>query len=352
MAPVERWTREALLGERMRRQALDAPLRRSADYATLFRRLQPVTTKALARPGSPPRLEHRTRFDDAALADKLRAERRIVKGRFGAGVAYVWREDLALFANAHRRPLARPSAVQRRVLDAVVSAGPLTPRQLKDETGLLNKQLMPALHRLQQAFLVYEDQLDEDWDRSWYEFSSEWPELELAEPERAPCVAEVVARFVEAMVFASFEQIRDGTRLPARELRAALTEQARAGRLLARAVAGVGEGYRAADEAAPRRGARAAVYLIHKSDFLARACASELGRRFGREQLLHYLWIDGEPAGVVRGRWGFKPYDVSDITLELPRAGRAARKREILAAVAAEYPPPRHGILRYDGRRV
>ena len=62
--------------------------------------------------------------------------------------------------------------------------------------------------------------------------------------------------------------------------------------------------------------------------------------------------IDGEPAGVVRGRWGFKPYDVSDITLELPRAGRAARKREILAAVAAEYPPPRHRILRYDGRRV
>jgi hypothetical protein len=35
--------------------------------------------------------------------------------------------------------------------------GGLTPQQIKEETGLLNQEIMPALHRLQEAFVVYED---------------------------------------------------------------------------------------------------------------------------------------------------------------------------------------------------
>ena len=61
---------------------------------------------------------------------------------------------------------------------------------------------------------------------------------------------------------------------------------------------------------------------------------------------------DGDLRGAIRGHWGFKPYDVEDIIVDLPAAARKARRDEILAAVAAAYPPPRHGILRYAGRAV
>jgi hypothetical protein len=34
----------------------------------------------------------------------------------------------------------------------------LTIQQIKEDTGLLVKEITPVLHRLQEAFLVYEDQ--------------------------------------------------------------------------------------------------------------------------------------------------------------------------------------------------
>lgn len=41
---------------------------------------------------------------------------------------------------------------------------------------MLVKEITPVLHRLQEAFLVYEDQYDGEWDRSWYRFEEMFPE--------------------------------------------------------------------------------------------------------------------------------------------------------------------------------
>ena len=40
---------------------------------------------------------------------------------------------------------------------------------------MLVKEITPVLHRLQEAFLVYEDQYDGEWDRSWYRFEEMFP---------------------------------------------------------------------------------------------------------------------------------------------------------------------------------
>ena len=96
----------AILVERLRRQRLSDPLAHVDGYVDLFRLLQPVSTVANARPGDPPRLVHRTRFDDSGLARRLRAGRVIVKGRFlGGGIGYVLADDLDLYANAFQRPV-------------------------------------------------------------------------------------------------------------------------------------------------------------------------------------------------------------------------------------------------------
>ena len=189
--------KQTILAERLRRQHLITPLEDTAKYEDLFRLLQPVSTMANARPGSPPRLIHRTRFDDSEITEVWREDWLIVKGRFlGGGIGYVLADELELYGNAFCKPIGLPNAYQNEVLEVIQSAGPLTPRQLKDETGLLNKRIMPALHRLQKAFLVYEDQVSDDWERSWYDFESEWMDIVIEEDRKAPAIAEVLKRFL------------------------------------------------------------------------------------------------------------------------------------------------------------
>ena len=60
---------KTILAERLRRQRLAEPLSDPEGYTELFRLLQPVSPAASSRPGDPPRLAHRTTFDDGAVAD-------------------------------------------------------------------------------------------------------------------------------------------------------------------------------------------------------------------------------------------------------------------------------------------
>ncbi|MBW2281349.1 MAG: winged helix DNA-binding domain-containing protein [Deltaproteobacteria bacterium] len=339
-----------LLALRSRRQGFATPLPRVSGYEELFRRLQPVSTGPYARPGSPPHLPGRTRFDDRRAADRLRADRTLVKGRFqGGSIGYVHRADLPLYANAFARPVARPSAPQRRVLDAVCTGGPLTPRQLKEETGLLNKQVMPALHRLQQAFLVYEDQVDESWERAWYEFAVEWSEVGLDDSRREADAATVLHRALHALVVATTEQLSDWSGWPAPRVakRLARLEAEDAIRLR-----DDGHWVGTADVDPADEPPAEGVIMLHKQDFLVRAHASGLRERFGAEDVLQYLLIDGELRGVVHGHWRFAPYDVDDVRVELPARERARRRDEILAEVRAQYAPPRHEIVRYCGKTI
>jgi hypothetical protein len=348
---------ETVLTERLRRQRLADPLETPAGYIELFRLLQPVSTVAYTRPGDPPRLIPRTRFDDGAQADRLRSQRIIVKGRFlGGGIGYVLADDLSLYANAFQRPLTRSTEFQEEVLAAVQSAGPLTPRQIKEETGLLNKQIMPALHRLQKAFLVFEDQVDEDWERWWYDFASEWPEVALDEDQRQPAAIQVLLRFLQAHIFATFEQLKDWSQFPSTFLRDLIREMEGANLIVPQVILGLGEGWmRPQDVPVKEAGAGGippSVFMLHRADYLVRSHASELKRRFGDHEVLQYLLIDGAFQGAVLGHWRIGPHDVDDIIVKLPAAQRAERRNEILDVVAQWYHPPRSHILKYAGEKV
>jgi hypothetical protein len=347
-------SKETILGERLRRQRLTPPLETADGYVDLFRLLQPVPTGAWARPGDPPRLFPRTRFDDGAVADRMRARREMVKGRFlGGTIGYVLADDLELYANAFCRPLTNLNDTQRIVFEAVQDVGPLTPRQIKEETDLLNKAIMPALHRLQKAFLVYEDQADSDWERGWYDFEVEWPNVELDESRWAPAAAEVVLRFLKGHVFGTFEQIVDWSQFPKRSLVNLLQEMSEAGRIVSLPVEGLGEGWiRAEDADLAGGGPVPSAFMLHGGDMLCRSHSSELKRRFGEYEVLQYLLIDGAFQGAVLGHWRIGPHDVDDIVVNLPEEERLRRRDEIVAVVAEWYHPPRHHILRYDGWEV
>jgi hypothetical protein len=272
-----------IIAERLRRQRLAEPLTTPDGYLALFELLQPVSPIHNTRPGDPPRLVHRTTFGDGMETDRLRAQRTIVKGRFlGGSIGYVLSRDLGLYANAFRRPLPLLNEQQQRVFEAVQEAGPITPRQLKEETGLLNKQIMPALHRLQEAFLVYEDQVDSDWDRGWYDFAAEWPEVELNDDGWQTAARQVLLRFLQGHVFATFEQVRDWSQFPARSLTALMAELERQNTLVRHTIEGLGEGWhRAEDTSLKEHHIAPSVFMLHKADLLVRSHASELKRRFG-----------------------------------------------------------------------
>ena len=341
---------------RLRRQFLDTSLKDEPAYTELFRRCQPVSTLYFTRPGAPPTLAPRTAFDDSLIIRPWRSERKIVKGRFlGGTIGYVLAEELELYATAFHKPINRLTDTQQRILDALQSCGPLPPRFIKEETGILNKHIMPALHRLQTACIVYEDQLDDDWERPWSLFEAEWPDVNINPAKTDDATDVVLCRFLELNVFATVTEIRDWSRLSSRRVTASLGRLVDRGLVVQRDIEGMGSGYvclqdvRATMELTR---SQIPVHILHRADPLTRSHVTELKERFGKTETLQYLLIEGELLGAVLGHWRIGPHDVDDIRLEVPVAVRKERKDEIIAEVSRVYHPPNHAILRYDGTEL
>ncbi len=342
---------ETILAWRLARQGLSGPATDELAYGELLRRLQPVAPIHFSMPGSPPRLLHRTVFDDEDIANGLRARAEWVKGRFwGGNIGYVLAADLALYAAAFRKPISRFSAIQEQLLQTLRGTGPLPSKLLREETGLLSKKIMPALHRLQQAFLVYEAQEDSSWERPWSLFESEWPDVD---PEAMPwenAASEVLQRFFYSHVFATFTQVCSWSQFGVHRLKKLLGQMEDNGRLLARQVEALGEGWVvAADGDLEPRVPDKGVFMLHKADALVKSHIAELKERFGRRETLQYLLVDGAFAGAVCGHWRIGPHDVDDIIVDLCDEQAEARRQEVLEQVGRVYRPPRSRILRYQG---
>lgn len=344
----------AILATRLIRQRLSHTASTESGYRQLFASLQPVSPVYFSCPGDPPSLVHRSALDDRAISAGWRETREIVKGRFLKGtIGYVLSEELELYANAFMRPLEKFDHNQELIYDTLAHTGPLTPRQIKEETGLLNKVIMPALHRLQEAFLVYEDQVDGDWERAWYIFSSEWPDVVLGPECRDAAAYEVLRRLIYANVFVSAEQIKDWSGWSVKETKHLLEWMQASGTIVPCAVDGLGEGWVCAQDAAiDAQTPTPSVLMLHKADPLVRTNISELKRRYAGLEVLQYLLIDGDFRGAVCGHWRIGPHDVEDIVVELPAQECKAREAEIIDAVAFVYHPPSHGILRYNGQHI
>ena len=346
--------KKSVLAHRMLRQGLTQPARSEREYLVLVRRLQPIAPIANTMPGDPPKLVHRTSFDNGALAAELRGRRALLKGRFwGGNIGYVLAGDLALYGAAFRRPIDRLNPIQEQLLEALRYAGELSARQLREETGLKNKQIMPALHRLQQAFAVFEDQEDSSWSRPWSLMERAWPEIDLQAIGWEEAAGEVIGHFLQGQVFATFSQIRDWSRFAVRRLKGVMGKLEENGAAIPVQIEGLGEGWMPAeDRNLEKREAERKTFMLHRADPLIQPRASELKERFKDREVLQYLLVDGEIRGAVCGHWRIGPHDVEDIVLDLADEESKARKEEIVAEVARSYQPPRHSIRRYAGEKL
>lgn len=310
-----------------------------AEYDALFRDCAPVPPEGWCEPGSPPTLTVHAAFDDHACNFRRRQAREILKGRFTGDkrIGYVPREDLELFACLARRN-RRLSPLEERLLELLRQEGPMNIALMKEFTGLLVKEITPALHKLQADCLIFEDQTDGEGDRGWFLFQAEFPDVNPRRWSRMEALARLLPRFAYRNVRVSPDMIRSFYQLPLKEIRAALEisglEPEDGGFLLPEDRALLSS----AALPAPEPG----VLLLQRNDFLAKSNAYWLGERFSPAppwEVLQYLLIDGELRGAVIGRFKFGPPVVEDIVTDLPGEEQLRRRDEILAAVSRQFPP-------------
>lgn len=334
--------KKSILYERMKRQRFLEPVTSAADeeaYIELFKLLQPVAPVHFTVPGSPPQLVHRTEFNDHSLSQRLRQKHRIIKGRFAGGrVGYVLQEELERYATAFRKPLSRIKPIHEEIMSVIKNSGGISKDQLKEELDYPNGEISKALNALQEAFLVYEDQTDGDWDTDHY----------------INQVSQVLLNYLKAIVFATLPQIKDWSQINIRILKQSLEKLERDGEIHFAAVDGLGEGYvhKSDLKGFEQSGDLHNVFMLDKSDIIVRSYMSELKNRYKGQEVLQYLLIDGDFKGVVLGHWRIGPYDIDDVRVELDPHEVEARKDEIISAVRKTYSPERTAILKYNGEKL
>ena len=311
------------------------------EYIKLYRDTQPGQNVYWNGFGQPPTLAFRADFNDIEFNRDRQLDRKLIKGRFSGGnLGWIVPEDMELFACLYQKPLTKPTTTQLQILDLIRREGPMNIQQMKEETGLLVKEITPALHRLQEAFLIYEDQYDGEWDRGWYQFEEMFPEVDLQKYTRLEALKIVLQRFAYRIVWFDTAMAKSFYKLPEKEIKLAATELAQEGILVSS-----GTGYLLKSDAEllenyePK--AMNFVYAIHRNDFLYKAQEHTLkemakklteGLEYDHEPL-QYLLIDGAFHGASVGHFRNGPYDLNDIVCDLPDAEN--RKDEIIEAVKA-----------------
>ena len=309
------------------------------EYIKLYRDMQPGQNVYWNGFGQPPTLSHRASFDDIEFNRKRQLERKLVKGRFAGGnLGWIVPEDLELFAGLYRKKLVKPSQNQLRLLELIERDGPLNIQQIKQETGLLVKTITPVLHRLQEAFLIYEDQYDGEWDRGWYLFEEMFPQVNIVKYTKKQALKIVLQRFAYRLVWFDTAMAKSFYKISEREIREAADE------LVSEEIfTQSGDGYLLKNDAnllesyTPKE--LNFVYAIHRNDILYKAhehILKALSQKWTNGLLydhepLQYLLIDGEFHGASVGHFRNGPYDLNDVVCDLPDADK--RKIEIINAL-------------------
>lgn len=309
------------------------------EYISLYRDLQPGLNVYWNGFGEPPVLSYRASFDDIEFNRERQRERKLVKGRFAGGnLGWIMPDDMELFIGLYYKPLTNPTLNQTMLLELIEKSGPYTIQQIKEETGLLVKEITPILHRLQEAFLIYEDQYDGEWDRGWYKFVEMFPEVNKEKYSRKEALKKVLMRFAYRFVWFDSRMAKAFYKLPEKEIKAAITE------LISEGILKIEEnGYvLAADmdilaDYVPVK--RNFVCAFHRNDILYKAFEPQLkdwiqeltkNLEYDHEPL-QYLLIDGEFHGASVGHFRYGPYDLNDIVCDLPDA--VDRKDEIIQEI-------------------
>lgn len=316
------------------RQYLDHRANMS-EYLLLYQDMQPGQNVYWNGFGDPPSLTFRSDFNDIEFNRERQNNRSLIKGRFAGGnLGWIMKEDLELFACLYQKPLDKPNERNLALLELIEREGPLNIQQMKEFTGMLVKEITPALHRLQEAFLVYEDQYDGEWDRSWYKFREMFPNVNLKKYSRIDALKILLQRFSYRNVLFDANMVKSFYKLPIKDIKIAIDS------LLNEDILSItNDMYILKSDLKILQNYTVKslkfIYAMHRNDFLVKSNEHWLKTKFNHPEHdnLQYLLIDGEFHGASVGHFRNGPYDLEDVILDLPQAEIIARKSEICEAI-------------------
>ena len=323
-----------IIALRMERQFLTRKAN-EAEYNRLYRDISPVQNVYWNGFGDPPSITFRAEFNDIEYNRARQNNRVLVKGRFqGGNVGFVELTELELFAGLYKKPIDKLNPIQAVLYELIEREGPLNIGQMKETTGFLVKEITPELHKLQEAFLIFEDQYDGEWDRGWYKFEDMFPDLNISEYTRHDALSVILKRFAYRHVFFDVKMAKSFYKLPEKEIKSAADDLIEQGELIIH-----NNGYILKSDlellektnlAAPK-----SVFVLHRNDFLVKSSDHIIKEKFKHSEhdTLQYILLDGEFKGAVIGKFKNGPYILEDIALDLPDDEKISRKAEILAAV-------------------
>jgi len=321
------------------------------EYIDLYRDSQPGQNVYWNGFGDPPSLTYRADFNDIEFNRERQRTHKLIKGRFAGGnLGWIMPEDLELFAAAFVKPLDKPLPRQLALLE-LIEREPLTIQQMKEETGMLVKEITPVLHRLQEAFLIYEDQYDGEWDRGWHKFSDMFPKVDFTKYSRIDALKILLQRFAYRHVCFDIKMAKSFFKLPEKDIKTAVAALVEDGSFIESDY-----GYILREDFDLLKSYTAespkSIYAMHRNDFLVKSNEHWLKEKYPHSypDTLYYLLIDGEFRGAAVGKFRYTP-EVEDVILDLPPKEATLRKDEILQAVhvlcGANNP-----IKRYRGEEI
>ena len=349
---------------RMERQYLTRPLGESelTAYKALYQDLQPGQNVYWNGFGEPPTNSYRTEFDDKEYNRARQQSRELVKGRFqGGNLGWIMSEDIELFTALYRKPLTKPTELQYEILTIIEREGPLDIPLLKEMVELPAKKITPILSRLQQAFLIYEDQHDFNWNemdsmsgmsRDWYQFHEIFPDVNIEKYTRHEALVIILQRFAYRQVYFDVTMAKSFYKLPEKEIKKAILEMVEKGVLVA-----FEAGYLLKTDAelletyAPEK--PHFVYAMHRNDFLVKSHDHWLQEKYTHElhDTLYYLLVDGHFCGFAVGKFRWYETEIEDIIVDLPADEIRTRKNEIIKSVQ-ELAGVKAVVRRYCGKEL
>lgn len=327
-----------------------------ADYERCFRMMSPVPTLNWTAPGEPPIIQYRFNIDDRTLNNYNRANRNIIKGRFrGGNVGYIYADELPLFMAAYKKEINRITEIDDIVLTTIKHEGAMNIRMIKEITGLLTKQISPSLQKLQKAFIVFEDQVDNEGDRAWYILDEEFYDMGLNKYSHEEAIEEIILRFAYLNVFFDEMMIKSFTRFSNKNIKTALITLTEKGRLL-KAAACEKEGYILKEDLEEINNCNKEIsddiLILDLNDYLVKSNEIDLKKKFPRKKpylTLHYILKKGEFIGALLGHFRFGPNDLEDVMLDLAKSDIIKFRSRIINAIEKIYKPTDTLLKRYCG---
>ncbi|MCL1858509.1 MAG: hypothetical protein FWF92_04675 [Oscillospiraceae bacterium] len=348
---------------RMQRQYLADKKAGKKEYDKLFRDMSPVPVRYWSAPGDPPSISSRADFDDFEYNFKLRKNRDIVKGRFQNGsVGYVAFDELELFIGLYKKDRGRLSRMQFELLDLIEHEDGITINRIKKATGYFVKNITPELHKLQEAFIIFEDQTDNEGDRMWFTLESVFPEIDIKKYTQLEALKIVLKRFAKLNILFDASMARSFYKLNLNFIKQASDELVNLGEFVN--YNNIGYMLKSDFDYLNRSESDGlklpkSVIVMHRNDFLVKSNENRenqsprlLKEKFKHEKygVLQYILIDGEFHGALFGNFKFGPSILEDIILDLSDSEKISRKDEILNAIYEHHDREASPLKKYCGK--